>query len=349
MKPRADMSQTPLNIIRGLPDDLNVRIASVEAVNGAEGVPDTRVTLNYTGSACFLKEVGRERKWHIVWLGPAAPAFSQLVAGPAVNYIADPDVCGKALAAAEQAAASLNRRWFNHPAMVRRSTRELVSATLGGVPGVEMPATIRLRRATLEQIFAAGDRLGYPVLVRLTGTHQGSAVVKVTRRDETEQLSRLGLPGADVYVTKFREYVSPDGLYRKYRAAVIGGVPLLRHQIIASNWLVNVGSRLWTDDANREEIATMADPGTVLTPPVRAAIAEVAARLRLDYFGIDFGFMPDGTVLIFEANASMDFLTNSHPSERRWDASLAGIRAALLALLDTPSRWAVQSRAIVAT
>ena len=33
----------------------------------------------------------------------------------------------------------------------------------------------------------------------------------------------------------------------------------------------------------------------------------VRARMPLDYFGMDFGLMPDGRAVLFEANATMNF------------------------------------------
>ena len=38
-------------------------------------------------------------------------------------------------------------------------------------------------------------------------------------------------------------------------------------------------------------------------------LAEVRERVDLDYFGIDFGIMPDGRLLLFEANATMNFFS----------------------------------------
>ena len=34
---------------------------------------------------------------------------------------------------------------------------------------------------------------------------------------------------------------------------------------------------------------------------------EIRRKIPIDVFGIDFDVMPDGTVLIFEANATMNF------------------------------------------
>jgi hypothetical protein len=41
--------------------------------------------------------------------------------------------------------------------------------------------------------------------------------------------------------------------------------------------------------------------------PLRARLTEILRRVDLDFFGLDFGFLPDGKMLLFEANASMHF------------------------------------------
>ena len=40
---------------------------------------------------------------------------------------------------------------------------------------------------------------------------------------------------------------------------------------------------------------------------VMDTLQAVRARTPLDYFGMDFGLMPDGRVVLFEANATMNF------------------------------------------
>ena len=48
---------------------------------------------------------------------------------------------------------------------------------------------------------------------------------------------------------------------------------------------------------------------------------------------------PDGRVLVFEANVGMKILFNQFQSPSVWDAPIARIEAALVALLRDPTRW----------
>ncbi len=54
-----------------------------------------------------------------------------------------------------------------------------------------------------------------------------------------------------------------------------------------------------------EEARFLADPVAAIGARGMAAIREIGRRLDLDYCGVDFSVLPDGRLLIFEANATM--------------------------------------------
>jgi hypothetical protein len=54
-----------------------------------------------------------------------------------------------------------------------------------------------------------------------------------------------------------------------------------------------------------EERRFLADPEGVLGSRGAAAIAAIGTRIDLDYCGVDFGLLPDGRMLVFEANPTM--------------------------------------------
>ncbi len=62
-----------------------------------------------------------------------------------------------------------------------------------------------------------------------------------------------------------------------------------------------------TEHAQRrdEEASWMADFETVTCQRMHAAFAEVQARIGLDYFAIDCAELPDGRLLLFEADVAM--------------------------------------------
>ena len=66
----------------------------------------------------------------------------------------------------------------------------------------------------------------------------------------------------------------------------------------------------------------------------------------MDYFGIDCSLLPDGRLLLFELNASMNTLKNVEPGTTRYDRTLEQIQAALVKLiLERAAQERVEERA----
>jgi glutathione synthase/RimK-type ligase-like ATP-grasp enzyme len=70
-------------------------------------------------------------------------------------------------------------------------------------------------------------------------------------------------------------------------------------------------------------------PG-VLGARAMAALAGISAKLGLDYAGIDFGLAADGSVLLFEANATM--VVNPPEPDPMWEYRRPAIDAVLSAV-----------------
>ena len=51
----------------------------------------------------------------------------------------------------------------------------------------------------------------------------------------------------------------------------------------------------------------LASPSANLAEPAIDTLRQVGARVPLDFFGMDFGVAPSGELLLFEANATMNF------------------------------------------
>jgi hypothetical protein len=83
------------------------------------------------------------------------------------------------------------------------------------------------------------------------------------------------------------------------------------------------------DDAafRAEEAAFLTDMAGVLGSGAMAALQAACDQLGLDYGGIDFGLDAEGTVLLFEANATM--VINPPEPDPRWDYRRAAVDRAL--------------------
>ena len=137
---------------------------------------------------------------------------------------------------------------------------------------------------------------------------------------------------------EFVDYRSADGLYRKYRMWSFGGRQVFRHLATTDHWIVHVtpGNDFMIDrpDLIEEEVRLMERPEGAFPDQVHGIIAEIGERLSLDCFGVDFGFHPDGRMVLFEANAAMSFFPLvTHPRFEFRQKLLAPAQEAFKAML----------------
>jgi hypothetical protein len=327
------MSPPKLNIVMGLPDDQNVHVVQISSA-GAE--------LTHRGTASFLPYLRDELPFNQVWIGPGASHTSQLEPGPLINYIAEPDACRLSLQAALENASRLDRLWFNHPKHVINTTRDQISERLQGIGGLIVPQTIRLKPARATDILSAlrNPETDRPTLVRIVGHHAGETLTRVESNRDEDALSALPWGGQELYVTQFNDFQDADGLYRKWRFAVIGGVPILNHVFIGASWIVSGDRRLWdlqTQLEVEEHYRTFPARVSQFIGPI---IDQIYSRLKLDYFGIDCAVRPDDTIVLFEANACMDLFRVASKITPSGLAAKALLKTELIHLLQNPNRWA---------
>ena len=322
-------------LIRGAPFDRSCKIEV------PDGFDPPRMVLN--GTASFLPYVpelpSRARQ---LWLGPGQWTKPLTMRRrPVINYMADADLYETALRKADEVVQLIKLPAFNAPAAVLRTRRDQVAASLRDLPGVYMPRTIRTPasdRATLaEAITAAG--LTFPLLVRAAGAHGGEGMIKLNHVEDLVT-AKIRFDDGHLYLTEFIDFADADGRYRKHRIVVVGQEIFLRHMIIGDTWLLHAERR--TQNTEAEEQAALAAFAEETCPAIRSAVAAVADALRLDYFGIDCSLRPDGSILVFEANACMNVLHNDAPSPSMWEAPINTILSALRGLLADPTRWRAQ-------
>ena len=227
-----------------------------------------------------------------------------------LNLVSDPDTCPNTLEALCLLLRGYRGRVINRPEAVLRTSRDQVADTLAGIPGLVVPKAVRLRGGRPAEAFAAVTSAGlkFPIIVRRAGTHTGRTMVVVD--DEAAFLAAVTDAG-DFFATEFVDYRSGDGLYRKYRTWSFGGRQVFRHLATTNQWNVHVtpGNEYMYDrpDLIEEEIRLMQRTEGAFPDEVHAIIAEIGKRLGLDYFGVDFAFNPDGRMVLFEANAAMNY------------------------------------------
>jgi glutathione synthase/RimK-type ligase-like ATP-grasp enzyme len=190
---------------------------------------------------------------------------------------------------------------LNPPARVAALSRDKVAALMQDTPGLLAPETRCLERAAL-----ARGALDFPIIARPIDSHAGRGLARLADRAALETYLRQR--GEDCFfVSPFIDYRSGDGLFRKYRVAFIDGEPYACHMAIADQWMLyylNAGMR---ESAGKraEEARFMQAFDQDFAYRHEAALAEIGERIGLDYFAIDCGELPDGRLLLFEADIAM--------------------------------------------
>jgi hypothetical protein len=175
-----------------------------------------------------------------------------------------------------------------------------------------------------------------PVIVREAGTHTGRTVRLCSSIEEAAR----GLESNREYLaTQYVDFASPDRLYRKYRVFFIGPHTILRHMYVSDHWNVHSADRarfmaLHPDIVAEEKaLIESAEP---FGAKVREVFRALRERMPLDFFGLDFGLMPNGDLVLFEANATMSFFPlwrSEHPEFQYLEACVPPARAAFMELV----------------
>ena len=230
-----------------------------------------------------------------------SPGHPQLPAYDLVfNAMGEPDMTEKYVGLVDEFMLHCRHPLMNPPHAVARTARDHAGQLLGDIPGLLVPRVWRLGEGD-----RVPDDVSWPLLVRPAGSHGGEGLLRV---DEPAQLIRAqaDFPGRELYLTAWVDCRSIDGWYRKYRVVFINGEPWPYHLAISAHWMVHYATAdMLVDWKLAEEQRFLENPAAVLGEAAMRAIRQVGQRLALDFAGADLGVMPDGRLVLFEANATM--------------------------------------------
>ena len=228
----------------------------------------------------------------------------------AIVIASDSEECREALAIIERAAPRWPRPLLNPPHLVRNLDRDKLHHMLSGIAGLVIPATGCLTREELLKVVQSGAALsgaaadsGFPIIIRPRGSHAGVGLCRVGDRAALDQYLS-GRQEPEFFVSRFIDYSSDDGLFRKYRIVIADGKPYACHMAIADRWdiwYLNAGMGL-SASKRIEEAGFMRDFDHDFANRHRAALAAMSDRIGLDYFMIDCAESKSGELLIFEAD-----------------------------------------------
>jgi tetratricopeptide (TPR) repeat protein len=252
-------------------------------------------------------ELNRQIRWAIEY-GITGPIRELPPYDLIFNAIGDADKASWGLQVAQALLATADKPVLNPPERVARTSRDQIVALLSGIEGVFMPPTVRWNPDTGASLAAAIEAAGlaYPATLRPVGGHGGNGLVRIETPQDAQASDGRREPG-EHYLSHYCDYRSADGYYRKYRVVFIDREPMPYHLAVGERWMLHyvtadMRSHAWKTE---EERRFLDDPQAALGPAAWAALREIGRRLDLDYCGVDFSLLPDGRVLVFEANATM--------------------------------------------
>jgi glutathione synthase/RimK-type ligase-like ATP-grasp enzyme len=247
------------------------------------------------------------------YVSPGAPLAAPVPEHDAVFVaIGESEQTRALLAALEQALAGWPRPVLNAPQHIPATGRARASALLQHAPGLRIPPTLRASRRALRAIARSEARLSalfercdFPVILRPVGSHAGRSLAKIDCAAQIAgYLSRVD--EAEFYLSPFIDYSGTDGLFRKYRIALVGGVAYACHMAVSSNWMIHYVNAGMYEDAHKraEEADFMARFGDFAARH-RPALDAIYRRTMLDYVCVDCAETADGELLVFEIDHAM--------------------------------------------
>ena len=199
------------------------------------------------------------------------------------------------------------------PRHIGALTRDRVAEMFANETSIVAPATVRADRVSLYQL--AHSQIGlpallpnenFPIIMRPYGSHAGEGLEKIDGPAEVRAYLEKRSE-QQFYLAPFIDYAGPDGSFRKQRIAVIDGRPFPSHWAVSNHWMVHyLNSGMQENDAWRaEEASWMRDFDSDFAVRHASAFDALTRKFGLDYFIIDCAEMPDGRLLLFEAQVAM--------------------------------------------
>jgi hypothetical protein len=228
----------------------------------------------------------------------------------AIVIASDSEDCRAALRQIDTVSARWPRPLLNPPKLIGNLDRDKLHRLLHAIEGLEIPSTFALERARLLAVSQSADALAgvapglaFPIIIRPRGSHAGVGLAKL---DDGEALARYlaERQEAEFFVSRFVDYSSEDGQFRKYRIAFVDGQAYAGHMAIADRWDIwYLNAHMSASAVKRlEEETFMRTFDIGFGRRHRSVLEALAQRIGLEYFTIDCAETKDGSLLIFEAD-----------------------------------------------
>lgn len=189
--------------------------------------------------------------------------------------------------------------------------RDTMAPVFAGLSSVIVPPTVKLTREQSQQLVRElrnheAGKPPFPLLIRPLESHAGTDLELVTGPEPLARYLKFHIRDG-YFVSNFIDYRSADGQFRKYRIAMIDGVPYPSHMGISDHWMIHYLNAGMTRSADKraEEARFMDEFETGFRRRHDAALRDVWTRLGLEYFALDCAETRDGRLLVFEIDVAM--------------------------------------------
>jgi hypothetical protein len=220
-----------------------------------------------------------------------------------VNAIGDADLCAAALSRCQTLLDRSRAPIINRPTRVQATGRAEIARRLGVIAGVVAPRIDTMTPAAIPE----ADNLEFPLLLRRPGFHTGEHFVYVANRSELPEAIDSLSAAEELLLISYLDARGVDGMSRKYRVMFVDGVVYPLHLAVSAHWKVHYFSSAMAQNPlfREEERRFLEDMPAALGATAMSALRQICTALDLEYAGLDFALAPDGSVLLFEANATM--------------------------------------------
>lgn len=213
----------------------------------------------------------------------------------------------------------------NHPTKAMATVRDTSAKLLEGIPGTVVPKTMRFSSIgkTHEQLADEIEaQYDYPLITRRLTSQEGKGMNKVDSHAALLEVLSAGCPD-EFFVTQFVDCRKGTKFHRKIRAAIVKDEILIVRVDYDTYWNVHgrkAKTRVpfylehrWVLD---EEKRIINNPGAELGRSAMQALRAIRERIPMDVFGMDFAVDPDGLLVFYEANASMNLFCTAQKEVR---------------------------------
>jgi hypothetical protein len=228
----------------------------------------------------------------------------------AIVVAPDDDDAREAMLEIDALVSAWPRPVLNLPARIGVLDRDRLYKQLKSIAGLEIPQTARVAISQLRGLAADALPLRdvledgeFPLIIRPVGSHAGFGLAKIADRGALADYL-AARDEQEFFISRFVNYASVDGRFRKYRIVLIEGRAYACHMAVADAWKVwYLNAEMALSAPHRlEEALFMQEFDQKFAVRHAAALAQLAARIGLDYVAVDCAETRDGALLIFEAD-----------------------------------------------